>query len=94
LGDKKMRLELNTTSLHRPTRQIDEKQDARLREACKDFEALFLTMMWKEAQKSSSLNLGGYDALVEQVIGDVWSKGGGLGLAKVIYESVSNHPFV
>jgi len=65
--------------------------DVRLEKACQDFEAVFLTMLWREMQKSSGIRLGGYDAFAEQAIGSKWAKTGGIGLAKVILKSMSKH---
>jgi len=66
-------------------------KDVRLQRACQDFEGIFLTMLWREMQKSTDTDLGGWDAFAEQAIGRQWAKSGGIGLAKVIYKSVSKH---
>lgn len=66
-------------------------EDRRLEKACQDFEAVFLSMIWKEMQKSSGTDLGGWDVFAEQAIGQHWAKSGGIGLAKVIYKGMSKH---
>lgn len=70
----------------------DCPKDLQLKSACEDFEALFLKIIWKEMRKSTGGSFGEYDGMIEEVMGDALAKGGGLGLAKVIYDRVSNHP--
>ncbi len=70
---------------------VQKPRDIRLEKACRDFEAVFLTMLWREMQKSSGTDLGGWDAFAEQAIGQSWAKNGGIGLAKVIYKGMSKH---
>ncbi|MGE5579856.1 MAG: hypothetical protein ACM3WU_07425 [Bacillota bacterium] len=65
--------------------------DRRLEKTCQDFEAVFLSMIWKEMQKSAGTDLGGWDAFAEQALGQHWAKGGGIGLAKVIYKAMAKH---
>lgn len=70
-------------------------QDARLKRACQEFEAVFLGMLWENMQKSvqrsssSGMNLGVFNLLAAQGIGMKWAEVGGLGLAQVIYRSIS-----
>lgn len=66
-------------------------KDARLKKTCQEFEAVFLSMIWKEMQKSAGTDLGGWDTFAEQAIGQYWAKGGGIGLAKVIYRQMEKH---
>lgn len=68
-----------------PNKTVDPK----LMKACQDFESVFLTMIWKEMQKSADVDLGGWGAFAEQAMGENWAKSGGIGLAKVIYKSMS-----
>jgi Rod binding domain-containing protein len=65
--------------------------DVRLEKACRDFEAIFLTMLWREMLKSTETDLGGWDTFAEQAIGQSWAKSGGIGLAKVIYRGMAKH---
>lgn len=65
--------------------------DRGLEKVCQEFEAVFLSMIWKEMQKSSGTDLGGYDAFAEQALGQHWARSGGIGLAKVIYKAMSKH---
>ncbi|MGI6667379.1 MAG: hypothetical protein ACOX5Q_08025 [Bacillota bacterium] len=65
--------------------------DSKLLKTCQDFESVFLTMIWKEMQKSSKVDLGVFGAFAEDAMGRSWAKSGGIGLAKVIYKSMSKH---
>jgi len=66
-------------------------EDTRLLKASQDFEAVFLSMIWREMQKSTGTDLGGWDIVAEQAIGKQWAATGGIGLAKVIYRTLSKH---
>lgn len=66
-------------------------EDLRLEKACRDFEAVFLTMLWREMEKSSGTDLGSWGVVADQAMGQSWAKSGGIGLAKVIYKSMSKH---
>jgi Rod binding domain-containing protein len=67
------------------------KGNAKLLKTCQDFESVFLTMIWKEMQKSSGVDLGVFGAFAEGAMGQSWAKSGGIGLAKVIFNSMSKH---
>lgn len=67
------------------------KNDSKLYKTCQDFESVFLSMIWKEMQKSSGVDLGLFGAFAEGAIGQSWAKSGGIGLAKVLYKSMSKH---
>jgi flagellar protein FlgJ len=73
----------------RPSESKAGAEDPKLLKACQDFEAVFLTMIWKEMQKSANVDLGGWGAFAEQAMGENWAKSGGIGLAKVMYKSMS-----
>ncbi len=64
----------------------------RTMKACQDFEAVFLSLLWTEMSKSTGVDLGGWDVLSHQAMGQKWARAGGIGLAKVIYDSVANNP--
>lgn len=66
-------------------------KEARLLKTCQDFEAVFLSMIWKEMQKSSGTDLGLYGAFAEGAIGQSWARSGGIGLAKVLFKTMSKH---
>ncbi len=68
------------------------KTDQETMKACKDFEAVFLSMLWKEMSKSAGVDLGGWDIIGEQAMGRKWADSGGIGLAKVIYQQVAKYP--
>lgn len=74
-----------------PKAAAPSKEESRLQKACQDFEAVFLTMIWREMLKSTKTDLGGYETFAEQAIGDQWAKSGGIGLAKVMYGNMSKH---
>lgn len=67
----------------------DLKQDAKLAQACREFESLFLTILWRDMAKSAGMDLGAWDVLLSQSMGRVWAQGGGIGLAKVLYDQLS-----
>lgn len=73
------------------TGAVQKPKDIRLDKACQDFEAVFLTMLWREMRKSARTDLGGWETFAEQAIGQSWARNGGIGLAKVIYEGMSKH---
>ena len=64
-------------------------EDKRLAQVCQDFEAVFLSMLWKEMEKSAKTDMGLYGAFAEEAIGKSWAKSGGIGLAKVMLASMS-----
>lgn len=70
---------------------VSKATDPKLLKTCQDFESVFLTMIWKEMQKSAGVDLGGWGAFAEQAMGENWAKSGGIGLAKVIYSNMSKH---
>ncbi len=71
---------------------LSGKEDRELEKACQEMEAVFLSILWREMQKSTGTDLGGWSTIVEQAIGQSWARSGGIGLAKVIYEEMSKHP--
>lgn len=66
-----------------------DKQDLKLAEACREFESLFLTILWRNMAKNAGVDLGPWDVLMSQSMGQVWAQGGGIGLAKVLYDQLS-----
>ncbi len=70
-------------------REVPEDQ-RHLLKACKDFEAVFLTILWREMNKSTNTKLGGWGVLVEQGMGTKWAESGGIGLAEVMFKQMSN----
>lgn len=67
------------------------EDQSRLLKTCQDFESIFLTIIWKEMQKSSGVDLGVYGAFAEGAIGQSWARSGGIGLAKVMFKNMSKH---
>lgn len=73
-----------------------EKDDAKLKEACKGFESLFLNMMLKEMRKtvpqnetSNSYALGMYQEMLDEEIAENAAKGKGIGIADTMYRQLS-----
>lgn len=66
--------------------------DPKTMKACQDFEAVFLSLLWAEMSKSTGVELGGWDVMSHQAMGQKWARAGGIGLAKVIYDTVANNP--
>ncbi|HHW26955.1 MAG TPA: hypothetical protein GXX23_06400 [Firmicutes bacterium] len=69
----------------------DTNVDPKTMKACQDFEAVFLSFLWGEMSKSAGVDLGGWDVIGQQAIGQKWAQAGGIGLAKVIYERVAKY---
>ncbi len=76
----------------------NEKDSAKLEKVCKDLEGVFLTMIFKEMNKSvqkSKLLDGGYaeetynDMLTEKYA-DEATKGSGVGIAKMLFKQLSS----
>lgn len=71
-----------------------------LREACRDFEALFLHTLLREGRGNSSVSLSGEKshalAMVQDVqdeaIGREMSRAGGVGLGQMLYRELSKTP--
>ena len=95
-------MEINNDSsiLHTKMEKIKEnKDDEALRKACKEFEAIFLSMMFKEMKKTIPEN-----GLIEKSTGtkifeemyfeelsnEIANKDGGLGIGKMLYEQFKN----
>ncbi len=70
----------------------DKASEQSLMKACVDFESVFLSLLWKEMCKSTQMDLGGWDGMAQHAVGAKWAGTGGIGLAKVIYSRLTNHP--
>lgn len=64
-------------------------KDQKLMKACREFESVFLSMIWNEMSKSAGLDMAGWDVVSSQAMSGYWAKSGGVGLAKVIYDNMS-----
>lgn len=77
--------------------EIDPKKDRELRDACEGFEAMFLTLMYKEMRKTVPENkLFGqshgekiWHSMLDEAMMDDAAKSGGVGLADMLYEQLS-----
>ncbi len=76
-----------TTSALQCTKDRDREE---LCKTCRDFEAVFLTMLWREMGKSTNVKLGGWGLIAEQAIGAKWAQTGGIGLAEVMLRQMAN----
>ncbi|BDU50228.1 rod-binding protein [Haliovirga abyssi] len=74
------------------------KQEKALKKTTEEFESIFLKMMMDEMDKTvdrkNSMFYGGnaedvFRGMLNQKRADSWSKSGGVGLAKVMYEQLS-----
>lgn len=76
---------------------FDEKDDKKLREACRNFEAIFMNMMYKQMratiQKSDLLPDDNatevYQSMLDEEIVSEASKGRGMGLGEMLYKQLS-----
>ena len=88
----------NTSKLSgKLTSAYTEKDDAKLKETCKEFESLFINMMMKEMRKtvpesellSSSFATDTYQEMLDEEISKSASKGNGIGIADAMYKQIS-----
>ena len=88
---------LNATMNTAKTGRLSEMESAKLKEACRDFEALFIKQMLdtmrKTVNKSDMLNGGMAEDIFEDMIYDEYSKSmadsGDFGIARMMYEEMS-----
>lgn len=71
-----------------------EKDDKELREACQEFEATFINMLFKEMRKTvgsgdSNFALDTYQQMFDDEIANKASKGNGIGIADMMYNQLS-----
>ena len=64
----------------------------KLMKACQDFESVFLSMLWKQMQKSTGTANDSWNDIAHEAVANKWAQTGGIGLAKVIYRNVANDP--
>lgn len=66
------------------------RDTSQLKKACLDFEAVLLGKLWTEATKSTGLSLGAWDTLAVDALSRSLSRSGGLGVEKMMYNSIVN----
>ena len=71
-----------------------EKDQKELREACEEFEATFINMLFKEMRKTvgtgdTSFALNTYQEMFDDEIASAVSKGKGIGIADMMYNQLS-----
>lgn len=82
--------------------QARQAQDAKIKQACQDFEAIFLTQMVKQMRKSvpkdekdDSLFSGKEDETYHEMLDSEYAKvmasnNGGIGIAKIMYSQLKS----
>jgi len=66
------------------------REDAELMQACRQFEGLFLSMLFRAMMKTTGMNdQGPYGTIAEQAFGEKMAEAGGIGLAKVLFDSLA-----
>lgn len=95
-----MREPEDPTILHKKIEGIKDKEDDEaLKAACKDFESIFLSIMFKEMKKT--IPEGGLiersngveifeDMYIEELSQEIANNGEGLGVADMLYEQFKN----
>lgn len=74
--------------------------DAKLKQACQEFEAIFYRMLLKEMRKTvpqgglinRGLSTEVYETLLDEKLADEFAKRGDLGIGKALYEQLSGRP--
>ena len=88
----------NTSKLSgKLTSAYTDKDDAKLKETCQEFESLLIKMMMKEMRKtvpesellSSSFATDTYQEMFDEEISKAASKGNGIGIADAMYRQIS-----
>ena len=85
--------------MKRPAARGKESDPQELREACQQFEEIFLRMVLKEANINRSIaGEGGtasslYNDLTRETLAKAMSQSGGVGLAEVLYQQLSSESF-
>ena len=84
----------NNLSKAKLEKAYTEQDDKELREACKEFEATFINMLFKEMRKTvgtsdSNFALDTYQQMLDEEIAEAASKGNGIGLGDMMYNQLS-----
>ena len=97
------RLQLSNLQPERTIQNVQKSaQDAKLRQACEDFEAIFIKQMLNSMKKTinrSGLTGGGFaEEIYEDMLYDEYAKKmtktAGLGIADSLYKQLSTHPYL
>ena len=75
-----------------------DRKDAKLRQACADFESIFIYFILKSARKSipenglleSSHESKIYKSMLDEQMAQSVAKGGGMGLGQLLYEELTD----
>ncbi|MDK2799744.1 MAG: peptidoglycan hydrolase FlgJ [Clostridiales bacterium] len=76
----------------------DQKDEEKLREACRDFEKVFLTMMYKQMKATvskselipESFAQETFESMLDEEFASKASEGQGIGLGDMLYRQLSN----
>ena len=84
----------NNLSQTRLEKAYTEKDEKELKEACQEFEATFINMLFKEMRKTvgssdSSFALDTYQGMFDEEISSAVSQGKGIGIADMMYKQLS-----
>ena len=79
--------------------RMKNKDSEQLKDACREFEAIFLNMMMKQMRNTipeggmteKSYGRETFEEMQDEILAEEMSKGQGVGLAKQLYEQLSGH---
>lgn len=67
-----------------------KQEDLELMKACRQFEGIFLSMLFRAMMKTTGAkDQGPYGTIAEQAFGQKMAEAGGIGLAKVLFNSLA-----
>ncbi|MBE3519442.1 MAG: hypothetical protein IMW97_03960 [Firmicutes bacterium] len=67
-----------------------KKDDFQLMKACREFEGIFLSILFRAMMKTTGAkDQGPYGTIAEQAFGQKMAEAGGIGLAKVLFNSLA-----
>jgi len=95
---RKVQRESNTDFKKVLNDALEEKDDVKLKKACEDFESIFVNMLFKSMR--NTVQEGGltkksharemFEGMLNEEMANSISKGQGIGIAKILYDSISN----
>lgn len=78
----------------RPLGETRDRSESELLRACQQFEGLFLSILFRAMMKTTgSRDQGAYGTIAEQAFGQKLAEAGGIGLAKVLFDSLAKSTF-
>ena len=94
-----MELNGDLSILHRKMEGITKEQDEALKQACRDFESIFLSIMFKEMRKTvpedglieKSAGTEIFEEMhIEELSKEIANRDEGLGIAEMLYKQFKN----